>query len=258
MYTNLNTNNKVEGMLWEKNQFDGVVVDPESLSGDTNIFASDLKKAIDDWSSDSIKLVWLQINIQFFSNIAIASQLGFMNHHATKDYVMMTLAIEKNTFIPPYSTHYVGVGGVVINDRNEILVVSEKYRSTVKPSYKLPGGALVQGEHISKAAIREVFEETGINTEFQKLSFFRHWHGYRYGKSDIYFVVLLNPLNYEINKQEEEIAECIWMDLELFLNSPEIHDFNKKIVQSTLNSPGLQITQIPGYGSEDSFEFYST
>ncbi|MFL2804165.1 MAG: NUDIX domain-containing protein [Dehalococcoidia bacterium] len=245
-------------MLWEKNQFGGVVIDPESLSIDTNVFYTDLKQLIDDWRSDSVKLVWLKINTEFFSNIVFASQLGFLMHHAYEDYVMMTLAIEENTFIPPYSTHYIGVGGVVINDRNEILVVSEKYRSSAKPSYKLPGGALVQGEHISLAAVREVFEETGINTEFQKLSFFRHWHGYRYGKSDIYFVALLNPLDYEIHKQEEEIAECIWMDLEFFLNSPEIHDFNKRIVQSTLNSQGLQLTQIQGYGSEDLFEFFST
>jgi len=245
-------------MQWEKNQFDGVVIEPESLSLDDQSFYLVLKNNIDTWKNDSVKLVWLQINKEFYSKIQIASQFGFLMHHASPNYVMMTLAIEIDTFIPPYSTHYIGVGGVVVNDLNEILVVSEKYRSSANPSYKLPGGALVQGEHISQAAVREVFEETGINTEFKKLSFFRHWHGYRYGKSDIYFVVLLKPLNHEIIKQEEEIAECVWMAVDKFLNDPDIHDFNKHIVRSALNSNGLHLTDIPGYGSEKMFEFFTS
>ena len=52
-------------MLWEKNQFGGVVIDPESLSIDTNVFYTDLKQLIDDWRSDSVKLVWLKINTEF-------------------------------------------------------------------------------------------------------------------------------------------------------------------------------------------------
>ena len=62
-------------MLWKKNQFDGVVVDPESLSGDTNIFASDLKKAIDDWSSDSIKLVDIYLDLDTSLNDEISSHI---------------------------------------------------------------------------------------------------------------------------------------------------------------------------------------
>ena len=45
---------------------------------------------------------------------------------------------EKNN-IPSYSTHYIGVGGAVINqETNEILVVQEN-RSIIKDFWKLPG-----------------------------------------------------------------------------------------------------------------------
>lgn len=43
--------------------------------------------------------------------------------------------------IPPYSHTMVGVGAVVLNDKNEILVVSEK-NALIPGSWKLPGGYL--------------------------------------------------------------------------------------------------------------------
>lgn len=45
--------------------------------------------------------------------------------------------------IPPYAHTSVGVGGVVINDKNEVLVVSEKYR--LFEHWKLPGGYVEPG-----------------------------------------------------------------------------------------------------------------
>lgn len=58
--------------------------------------------------------------------------------------------------LPGYMTNYVGVGGLVINDKNEVLVVKEKYFAN--PVWKLPGGMLDPLEDISAAACREVLE----------------------------------------------------------------------------------------------------
>ena len=83
---------------------------------------------------------------------------------------MLTLRLVKDTYVPPYATHYVGAGGVVLNQREELLVVCERYRNPGQPPfYKLPGGALLQGEHLAEAVIREVLEETGVHTEFDAL-----------------------------------------------------------------------------------------
>ncbi|HZA21234.1 MAG TPA: NUDIX domain-containing protein, partial [Dehalococcoidia bacterium] len=173
---------------------------------------------------------------------------GFTFHHSNDDYLMMTYQLVEGAFIPPFATHYIGAGGVVLNPRRELLVVCERHRRPVQaPFYKLPGGALQPGEHLADAVIREVLEETGVKTEFDALVCFRHWHGYRYGKSDIYFVCRLRPLSKDITIQQEEIEECLWMPVEDFLNSADISVFNKHIVKAALDSPGITPAIIEGF-----------
>ena len=131
------------------------------------------------------------------------------------------------------SKSFIGAGGVALNDNRELLVVREKYGFGGRPAtLKLPGGALHSGEHLAEAVVREVLEETGVETRFESVVCFRHWHGYRYGKSDIYFVCRLSPLNTAINMQTEEIQECLWMPVEDFLGSDAVADFNKWIVRA--------------------------
>ena len=103
---------------------------------------------------------------------------------------------------------------------------------------KLPGGALRQGEHLIEAVEREVLEETGVHSRFESVVCFRHWHGYRYGKSDIYFVCRLRPLSSEITMQTEEIQECLWMPVGEFLEEETVSEFNKWIVRAGVASPG--------------------
>ena len=119
-------------------------------------------------------------------------------------------------------------------------MVSERYFGSENrpPFFKLPGGALQEGEHLTSAAIREVYEETGVETEFERVVCFRHWTGYRYGKSDIYFVCRLRPLSEAIVKQDEEIAQCLWMPLQEYLDAEGVSLFNKEIVRAALTEPG--------------------
>ena len=65
--------------------------------------------------------------------------------------------------------------------------------------------------------VREVLEETGVRTRFEAVVCLRHWHGYRYGKSDIYFVCRLSPLSREITMQEEELEAALWMPVDEYL-----------------------------------------
>jgi len=59
----------------------------------------------------------------------------------------LTKRLEEDALIPEYATHYIGAGGVVLNENRELLVVSELHRRSESPYYKLPGGALHPGEH---------------------------------------------------------------------------------------------------------------
>ena len=239
------------------NMFGGVMTTPESLPTDAGVFQQQLRHSLPVWASQGRRLVWLEVPLARANLIPTAVEAGFKFHHSSEDYLMLTYRLVEDAFIPPYATHYVGVGGVVLNERQELLVVSEKYRRDLgKPAYKLPGGALHQGEHLLAGVVREVYEETGVRAKFESLVCLRHWHGYRYGKSDIYFVCRLSPLSEELNIQAEEIEECLWMPVEAYLQSQYVGIFNKWIVRAALNSPGIIPTWIEGYNNPATHEFF--
>ena len=241
---------------YELNNFGGAVINADSLPDNENDFKSKLAETISLLENDNIKVVWLSVPIEKSFLVHPAVQSGFIYHHAEKSYIELTLMLIDKSFIPPYTTHYAGAGGVVIDENNNLLVVVEKYRNYVKKHYKLPGGTLNRGEHIKDAVCREVFEETGIKSEFQYLSCLRHWHGYRFGKSDFYFVCRLKPLNLEIKMDSGEVEEARWIPLDEFLSSPDTHPFNRRIVESALTGRGIQPEDIEGYGTGETHEMY--
>ncbi len=246
-------------LRFSPNQFGGVITDSDDLPSDPSEFDTLLRHSLGSWAKDGYKVVWLELPIARANLVPVAANAGFEYHHAKSEYVLMTLQLERGAFIPPYATHYIGAGAVVLNERNELLVVVERYRmgSGRGPGYKLPGGALHPGEHLVDGAIREVLEETGVHARFQSLACFRHWHGYRYEKSDIYFVCRMTALSTEIRMQEEEISECRWMSVDEFLSEEAgIHEFNKRIVRAALHAPGIVPSKIEGYDDAERFEFF--
>ena len=248
----------MDKLHFNTNPFGGVLVDPMALPNDPRGFRSQLAYSMDEWTSEGYKVAWLEVPLGKAELVPVAVEAGFSYHHADESYVMMTNQLEQDSYIPPYATHYIGAGAVVLSENRELLVVSERYRfrGTRGPGYKLPGGALHPGEHLAEGVVREVLEETGIQAKFEALACFRHWHGYRYGKSDIYFVCRLSPLSYDITRQEEEIAECLWMPVDDFLEDPQIGAFNKSIVTAALEHPGISPGDIEGYGDPERFEFF--
>ncbi len=248
----------METLGFSTNPFGGVNLDPLGLPEDPRRFRTQLAHSIDQWTADGYKVAWAELPITKADLIPTAVEAGFEFHHTGETYLMMTLRLIEGAFVPPYATHYIGAGAVVLSDARELLVVSERYRmgGGRGPGYKLPGGALQPGEHLVDAVVREVYEETGVRVKFDSLACFRHWHGYRYDKSDIYFVCRLSPLSRDITMQEEEIAECLWMPVDQFLDDPGISPFNKTIVRAALDSPGIEPAFVDGYGDPARFEFF--
>lgn len=164
--------------------------------------------------------VWVEVPITRSSLIEEMTDLGFQFHHAQGDRSVLNLWLKNSdSLVPEFATHHIGVGALVINSRDEVLCVREIRKQLMK--WKIPGGLADLGEHIDEAAVREVFEETGIRTTFRNVVCFRHTHGMANGRSDIYFVCRLdlieekdvdgNVVIPEPVPQEEEIAATSWV-----------------------------------------------
>ncbi len=237
--------------------FGGVIPTPEALPTAPKEFGRRLRQSLTAWSAEGFKVVWLELHIARASLISVAVEAGFSFHHSGDDYLMMTHQLIESAIVPAYASHYIGVGGVVVNGDNQLLVVREKRGGPSRPSsYKLPGGAVHAGEHLTDGVVREVLEETGIRTRFDALVCLRNLHGYRHGKSDIYFVCRLEPLSKQIFIQAEEIEECLWMPLDQYLSSESVNPFNKRIVRASMESPGVVPTSIDGHRDPDQVEIF--
>jgi 8-oxo-dGTP diphosphatase len=239
------------------NPFNGVMIDPAQLPDDPAEFEGQLAHSLQQWQAEARALIWLELPTTKARLIPVAVEAGFTFHHTNEQQLTLTYRLQPTALIPSFATHFIGAGGVVLNDRQELLVVSERHRrDRSRPYYKLPGGALHPGEHLAEAVVREVLEETGVQAKFEALVCFRHWHGYRFGKSDIYFVCRLRALSEEINIQLEEIEESLWMPVNDYLNNEYVGGFNRQIVRCALETPGLPSAWADGYDDQRRYEFY--
>ncbi|XP_021674313.1 nudix hydrolase 2 isoform X2 [Hevea brasiliensis] len=149
-------------------------------------------------------------------------QEGFWYHHAEPKYLMLIYWIPEGTHtLPANASHRVGIGAFVMNEKREVLVVQEKNGILRgKGVWKFPTGTVDEGEDICAAAVREVKEETDIDAEFVEVLAFRQSHGEFFDKSDLCFICLLQPLSFDIQKQESEIDAAQWMPLDEYRAQP--------------------------------------
>ena len=247
----------VKILEFKPNPFNGAVVDRTALPNDPEDFDALLAVSLKQWMEDGFLTVWLDIPKTQSALIPKAIDRGFDFHHTGDDYILLTNLLVAGSHIPPFATHYIGIGGVVLTPERDLLVVRERYGvGGREPTLKLPGGALQAGEHLGNAVEREVLEETGVKAVFESIACFRQWHGYRYGKSDIYFVAKLRPVSKEITMQAAEIQECLWMPVTEFIESESISNFNKQIVRAALESDGIIQSFIEGFGGPETREYF--
>lgn len=92
-------------------------------------------------------------------------------------------------------------------------------------------------EYFVDAAIREVEEETGIKTKFDRLICLRHATGrpdFSFGCSDLYVIISLTPVTSEIVNCEREIAASKWMDFKEYLEHPKVHETNRSFLRTLI------------------------
>lgn len=219
-----------------------------SVSAET--FATQLDTALAAWTANGLQLAWLCLTHEQANCVPYAVERGFEFHQVQTDDLMLVKQLIDGAFVPSNASHTIGAGGLVINDKNELLTIVE--RTASRPDYfKLPGGTIDEGEHLAAGVMREVLEETGVRTEFESIVFVRQTHGdaSHFGKSNFYIICRLRPLSAEITLDPVEIAKCQWMPVDDYLTHPSVADFEKMIVRSALATSGFRRGWLPTYTS---------
>ncbi|WOK92032.1 nudix hydrolase 2 isoform X4 [Canna indica] len=199
----------------------GVIVEMKDPM-DSGTFISSLRASLEVWRQQGKKGVWIKLPIELANLVQPTVEEGFCYHHAEPSYLMLVYWIPstRNT-LPVNATHCVGVGAFVMNDKKEVLAVQEKNgRLRGSGVWKFPTGVVDPGEDISAGAVREVKEETGIDTEFVEVLAFRQSHKSFFDKSDLFFICMLHPLSSDIKKQDSEIEAAEWIPIQKFAAQP--------------------------------------
>lgn len=115
----------------------------------------------------------------------------------------------------------VGIGVIIVNKKNEILI--GKRIGTFVPKYSIPGGGLEVGETFEEAAIREIKEETNLTiTNPQVIGVTNNLETYKEaGTHTISIILLAKQFLGELKVMEPEKCEqWFWCDSK---NLPEPH-----------------------------------
>ena len=217
---------------FRKDVYNSRYVSAEAVSEHLDDFEKVLYSTIALFKEEKTKGFFLDLSLSnHIECFKIVSKLGFKFHHAEGDQATFVKFLPENRVnrLPHYSTHYVGIGGMVISkEKKQILVIKEKSGNDTQ-GWKIPGGLVDVGEYLDEAVVREVFEETGIKSNFKGVLGFREKKPYNFGRNDLYFFCLLEPENEEINQCQDEIAKSRWIPIQEFVDADTRVDTQKRI-----------------------------
>jgi len=222
-------------------RFGGVTVKLDDSSFPSDIsekaFSELLRDSLEQWKAEGKVAVWLHVPISLSRCAGAASSHGFTFHHAKQDRAILALWLgEGESRLPGFATHQVGVAGAVVDESNgKVLVVQDKNKT--KNAWKFPGGLSDPGENIGATAVREVYEETGIRSQFRSLLSIRQQHNHpgAFGMSDMYIICRLSPLTYDINFCTQECLRCEWLDLAELAKTNETTPITTRIARLLLH-----------------------
>lgn len=125
----------------------------------------------------------------------------------------------------------IGVTGVIVNDKSEVLLVKHTYRQT---EWSLPGGYLKRGEHPLEGIEREILEETGLEVKIEKI--FKTGHDAKSARLD------MSCFGKFIGGRFIPSAEVSSHGFYAFDNLPEIGENQKKLIKHILSKEKLYKT----------------
>ena len=227
--------------------YNGLIVDRQSIESSVSTFKVSLQNLLEASRAKNKSLIWLELTSNQSEQIAVALQMGFEFHNCEAQRTTLTYQVKKDAYIPVPPTHTIGVGAVVINAKNELLMVRDRIH-TSHSIYKLPGGMLEHAQSLEEGVVREVWEETGIKAKLIKMVSILNSHPYRFNKSNMYIVFHLEALSSHIEVVDtHEIEFALWMPLDKFFAHEEMSGFQKDLVNATLKNEGVSLMDNGAY-----------
>jgi ADP-ribose pyrophosphatase YjhB (NUDIX family) len=225
-------------------RFNGITIDLSTELSDSSLalesFRARLLQSLAEYAKRGLRGVWVRVPPAHAHLIGCMLSLGFEYHHARETTALLVLWLPDFDFspdssaiarksgsstsrLPHYASTQLGVGGLVLSNTREVLLIREKYHLDAE-FWKLPGGLVDRRESLLDAAAREVLEETGVQARFVSIVAFRHALSFSYDTGDIYFICLMRPLDEsaakQLRPQPEEISDAKWAPLDEWLASP--------------------------------------
>lgn len=223
----------------KEDRYNGLIIETDSIEDLSIEFEKSLLSLLNQSKEDEKNLLWLELTTKQSQHIAIALEVGFEFHNCEAARITLIYRVKEDAYVPVSPSHTIGVGAVVINKQNELLMVRDRIHNN-HSIYKLPGGMVEHADKLSDGVVREVWEETGIKAKLIKMVSVLNSYPYRFNKSNMYIVFQLEALTTEINVIDtHEIEEAIWMPLEEFFLHEEMSRFQKTLVYAALEHDGL-------------------
>ena len=122
--------------------------------------------------------------------------------------------------------------GILLNKKNQTLILSRKHKKYLKSYYEFPGGKVENSENFYSALVREMYEELKINVRENSLKPF-HFVQYKYSKFNLImhsFIIRRWHGNISTSKN----INFKWIDIQK-LSYEQLLPGNKSIISSLKN-----------------------
>jgi 8-oxo-dGTP diphosphatase len=220
-----------------EDKYDGVIVDSAVLPDNRTDFLAQIEQLIESISNK--QLMWIKVPIEKSDFIPILTNCGFEFHHCDEKWLMLVKKLVRDATVPTTKNYIVGVGAIVFHN-GLLLVVKDRF----SVGYKLPGGHVDKNESIKNALKREVFEETGIDVDFESIVNIGHFRNGQFGESNLYLVCTAKAKSTQIIIVDStEIVDAKWISPEDFLTSDTVNNYNKSVVNAAINNKELKLTE---------------
>ena len=187
-------------------------------------FEQVIKSEYDKWASKLDRsrerftaVMWLNVAKSISHVVPWLIDMHYEMHHATTCRIMFVRVHPDSrgtAQIPSYGTHYVKVECVVVEEgTRRVLMVRE--RIGTESSLKLVSGSSEAGEFFADAAMREVYEETGIRCRFGSLIGCGNRLRTRFDRDEIIMGCLLYAVPLQIPKADgSEVSQAAWFEVD--------------------------------------------